>query len=244
MKLSITKFGLLLIASLSIYSCGQEKWSEEDKKEFIIGCLNANQSRFSEAIAEDMCTCMLNKMIEKHPNIAESKKMKPEEIKEIAVSCWQTDDKSNDNLVVHKTKKGKVEFLLDNWTDEKQDLFDLQCTDGDANMSVFVHNSKDLKTGTTKKEVLNMYIKDIMSRRENVKMEVDVYTKKYDEQTMYQAIYTADLKTNKNLYSFNVIDFGEDTDTFVFVLFSAIPSYGFQNMQNWNDILKTAKVTK
>ncbi|WFO16486.1 hypothetical protein M601_001330 [Cellulophaga baltica 4] len=89
-----------------------------------------------------------------------------------------------------------------------------------------------------------MYIKDIMSRRENVKMEVDIYTKKYDEQTMYQAIYTADLKTNKNLYSFNVIDFGEDTDTFIFVLFSAIPSYGFQNMQTWNDILKTAKVTK
>ena len=46
------------------------------------------------------------------------------------------------------------------------------------------------------------------------------------------------------MYSFNLIDFGEDNDLVVFVLFSALPSYGEENIQNWNYILKNVKTLK
>lgn len=87
-KIKIYQFGLLIMVSLLIFSCGQsESWGEKDKMGFISGCVKANKNRISEEQANEMCNCMLDKMMEKHPTMAASQKMNPEEIKEIARSC-------------------------------------------------------------------------------------------------------------------------------------------------------------
>jgi len=84
----INHYGLLIILSLLISSCGQPKsWLEKDKKGFVSGCMKANKGRVSEEQANVLCNCMLNKIMKKHPTMAESQEMKPEEIKEIALSC-------------------------------------------------------------------------------------------------------------------------------------------------------------
>ncbi len=110
-------------------------------------------------------------------------------------------------------------------------------------MNVYVHNTKDLKTGTTKKDVLNIYVKNLMGKRKNEKKEFETEIKS-NEKTIYQAVYSADNDTNKNMYSFNVVDLGEDTDTFVFVLFITTPSYGEKHLQDFNNILKTTRVLR
>lgn len=93
-RIKINHYGLLIILSLLIYSCEQPKnWSEKDQKGFISGCVKANKGRTSEEQANALCNCMLNKIMEKHLTMAESQKMKQEEIKEIALSCISSEQK-------------------------------------------------------------------------------------------------------------------------------------------------------
>ena len=87
-KNKISKFGLLIIASLFMYSCGQSKeWSDEDKTKFVSGCVKSNKGAVSEEKANELCNCMLDQMVEKYPTMVESQAMKPEEIREMALSC-------------------------------------------------------------------------------------------------------------------------------------------------------------
>jgi hypothetical protein len=103
---------------------------------------------------------------------------------------------------------------------------------------------KNFETGTSKKSILENYVKSIMSKRANVEEKEALMEINNDNQKIYQTTYTADLGDSKNLYSFNLIDFGEDNNLVVFVLFSALPSYGEANIQNWNYILKNVKALK
>lgn len=237
---------ILLIAVLSLtYSCAQSKgWSKEDKKEFILGCVKSNKGKVSEETAIESCNCMLDKMMDKYSTLTDSQQMKREKIKEMAVSCLPTNEKPREYVTLYKTKDEKVGFSLKGWTEDQTNVFDLQCTDGNAYMSVFVHNMKNFETGTSKKSILENYVKNIMSKRANVEEKEALMEINNDNQKIYQTTYTADLGDSKNLYSFNLIDFGEDNNLVVFVLFSALPSYGEANIQNWNYILKNVKPLK
>ncbi len=235
------KFVVLLIVALLSYSCGQKGWSESEKRAFVKSCVKANKGKVSKETAEELCECMLYKMTQQHLTSSEAQKMKQEEIKEIAASCLSTMKNLRDNFVLYTTKDGKAGFSLKGWKEEEQSNFDLQCTDGEAHMGVYVHNIKDFKLGTTKKDILDMYVKSILSKRKNIRREAKNQIRN-EKQTIYQVIYSADIDENRNIYSFNVVDFGEDT--FVFVLFTALPSYGEEHLQDWNNILKIAVILK
>lgn len=243
MKTTKIQLALLIVISLFISSCGQKGWTEQEKKDFLKGCVKANKARLSEKTAQKVCECMLNKMVTKYPTMKESQKMSKAELKDMAVDCWNGIKDDIDSFVLHKTKGGKVGFLLNCWQDRTPENFDMRCTNGQVNMNVYVHNTKDLKTGTTKKDVLNIYVKNLMGKRKNEKKEFETEIKS-NEKTIYQAVYSADNDTNKNMYSFNVVDLGEDTDTFVFVLFITTPSYGEKHLQDFNNILKTTRVLR
>ncbi len=243
--MSRVKFVLLMVVSLLIYSCGQKGWSEQEKKDFIKGCVKSNKGRISEEASKEGCECMLNKIMKKYPTMIASQEMSKEEIKKLAASCWGNIIKNNANkiYILHKTKDGKVGFMLDTgWKKPEQTNFDLQRVSENAFMGVFVDNIRDFKEGTTKKDVLKIYIKDIMSRRKKVKKESVLKEIKDNGLIIYQTDYTADIDTNRNFYCFNIIDFGKDEDTFAFVLFITLPSYAKDNIQNLNAILKTAKI--
>ncbi len=150
---------------------------------------------------------------------------------------------SGSDYGVHKTKDGKIGFLIDGYEDIKDDTADLKCkSDDDVYMLVFVYNIKDFKLGTTKKDVLDMQIEDLMSKRKNPKEEAKLEEIEARDKTIYQKIYTADKNNSRFMYCFNVIDFEENEDLFAFVLFSSSVSYGEKNTEKYNDILKTAEI--
>lgn len=82
------KLVLIVVASLLIYSCGQSKgWSKENKEKFIKGCVNSSKRAVSEEKANEICNCLLNKMMEKYPTMKESQVMSVDEIREMGASC-------------------------------------------------------------------------------------------------------------------------------------------------------------
>ncbi|QWX84252.1 hypothetical protein H0I23_00955 [Cellulophaga sp. HaHaR_3_176] len=90
LKSKVIKLGMALLLTVLLYSCGESKpkgWSEEDKSEFLKGCVNSNKGAVSDEKATLMCTCMLDKMSEKYATMVESQKMNVDELREIAISC-------------------------------------------------------------------------------------------------------------------------------------------------------------
>ena len=85
----ITKVGLLIMLLFFIYSCGESKkgWSQDEKDKFVAGCVKSNKGAVSDEKAKEFCTCMLDRMVEKYPTMAESQTMDVEEMREIALAC-------------------------------------------------------------------------------------------------------------------------------------------------------------
>ena len=111
-RIKIKHYGLLIILSLLIYSCGQSKnWLEKDKKGFVSGCMKANQARASEEQANLLCNCMLNKIMKKNITNAEIKKMKQEEVKKIALSCISSEQKK---MKKSEQQNKKMEWIIIN----------------------------------------------------------------------------------------------------------------------------------
>ncbi|MBU3024053.1 hypothetical protein [Zobellia galactanivorans] len=80
-------FVLLLFVILGI-SCQETKgWSEDDKNGFLKGCIGANNGKVSEEKANELCSCILDKMMENYPTMIESQKMGVEDIKALAETC-------------------------------------------------------------------------------------------------------------------------------------------------------------
>jgi hypothetical protein len=62
---------LLLLCSL-LFSC-KRKWTQEDKSEFLGGCIKTAITDLGEERAKPYCSCLLNKMLERYPNANDMK---------------------------------------------------------------------------------------------------------------------------------------------------------------------------
>ncbi len=142
---------------------------------------------------------------------------------------------------VYKTKGGEIGFLLEGYEYIEQGPYDLYCKSDDAYMGVFVYNVKDIASGSTKKDILDWQVEDLMSKRENPTKYGELKEIRYMDKIIYQKIYTADKDDMKHIYFFNIIDFGNKEDTFAYVLFSTSVSYGEEHKEDFNNILKAAE---
>jgi hypothetical protein len=62
------KYSLVfLIMSATICSCNR-KWSEEDKTQFVGGCISKAAPDFGDSLAKKYCFCLLDKVMKKYPN--------------------------------------------------------------------------------------------------------------------------------------------------------------------------------
>lgn len=245
MKTFSIKFGILIVMISFIYACGQQGWSEREKKDFVKGCLKRNNGKISEERAREACNCMLNKMMDRYPTMVASQKIDLKELKEVAISCLKTNNNTiENNTVLHKSKDGKIGLLLKNWKDIDPNGCNLRAKNKDTQITVIVQDTKAIKPGVTKKDVLLFYVKDIMSKRQNAKKEVPLKEIKYNDKIIYQLVYTADRENSRNLYCFNVIDFKSDSDQLAVVIFNGLPPYKEEKNKEWNTILKSTKIFK
>ena len=58
---------MALLFVVTCFSC-KRKWSENDKSEFLGGCLKAAIRDMGEEKAKPYCNCLLKKIVDKYPN--------------------------------------------------------------------------------------------------------------------------------------------------------------------------------
>lgn len=73
-------FSLFILGGTLLSSCGGSSWSKEQKDTFLDEC-------GAEGGSNAYCHCYLEKMMEKYPNHADSKKIDFESAVEMAKSC-------------------------------------------------------------------------------------------------------------------------------------------------------------
>ncbi len=146
---------------------------------------------------------------------------------------------------VYTTNDGKIGFYMENYkVSNEKNPYDLFCENGEAYMGVFVFNTKNIASDITKKDILNLQITNLISKRKNAKEVVGLKEIPYRDKTIYQKIYTADKDYGKYMYIFNIIDFGKKEDTFAYVIFSTSITYGEKHINDFTAILKTGEIFK
>jgi hypothetical protein len=78
---------LAVPVALVLYSCGGEKWTQEDKDKFVKECV-AQAEPGMEKEQKLMCDCMLSKVVAKFPSYAKAEAtMTDAEIETVASEC-------------------------------------------------------------------------------------------------------------------------------------------------------------
>ncbi|MFL5811397.1 MAG: hypothetical protein ACJ749_17875 [Flavisolibacter sp.] len=63
---------LILFFAVALFSC-KRKWTENDKSEFLGGCLKTAIRDMGEDKAKPYCSCLLQKIVQKYPNANDAK---------------------------------------------------------------------------------------------------------------------------------------------------------------------------
>jgi hypothetical protein len=68
---------LVLVFISGFVSC-KSKWTEENKMEFVSGCLSAatRDKNIGDSLAAPYCACLVEKIVKKYPNAADAKYIK------------------------------------------------------------------------------------------------------------------------------------------------------------------------
>jgi hypothetical protein len=61
------KSALVFLLLFCVFSC-KRKWTQDDKAQFLGGCLRTATTNLGEQGAKTYCNCLLGKMMEKYPN--------------------------------------------------------------------------------------------------------------------------------------------------------------------------------
>jgi hypothetical protein len=78
---------ILFLLVLCLLSC-KRKWTQDDKAEFLGGCLRTATNNLGEDRAKPYCNCLLQKMVEKYPNANDIRYVKYDSsIAQLAKDC-------------------------------------------------------------------------------------------------------------------------------------------------------------
>ncbi len=122
--------------------------------------------------------------------------------------------------------------------------FDLQCTNGDSFASVFVFYKVDLAEGQTPQDIFHTQNEDLINKRENVKIINEEKTEMIADKQIRTMLFSAEKEGTKNYYYCNLIEFGEASDRFVWILFAAYPSYALANIETMKKIVASTVLLK
>lgn len=154
--------------------------------------------------------------------------------------------KKDDDKNIIKVEKYNINFTFPkDWEKvTKETPYDLQCTNNEAFASVFGYYKIDLTEEQTPLDIFNYQKDNIFSKRENVNTITEQTVNEYGDKKIYSQLYSAEKDGSKNYYYCNLIEFSEESGEFAWVVFTALPSYAEEHIDEWNSILTSADWVK
>lgn len=148
---------------------------------------------------------------------------------------------STEDIQLFEVKGYDIIFSMPgNWRENicANEEIDMQCNDGNSYMITFAYNKTDLAKNQVPKDIYDFHTNDIMTKRDNIVIDNKENMRKIGGKTIISNFFTGEINGNKNCYYINLVDFGEKSDKFVCVLFTAKPSYGEKKIKEWDKILE------
>jgi hypothetical protein len=125
------------------------------------------------------------------------------------------------------TKDAPIEFSFPaGWfVNPKDNPYDLHCFSPreDLVTGVFASEKVNLAADATPTDIFWAQIKDLKSRRRNVEELEALRTQEYDDKTVTSITYLGDKDSNRNCYTFSLIEFRADNSKFAVVIQTAFP---------------------
>jgi hypothetical protein len=125
---------------------------------------------------------------------------------------------------------------------EDDNPFDLQCFSKDERMTtgVFSFHRMDLAADLTAREVLELQIENVKSKRRNFTVVEEQTVTHYDSKRLTSIVYSGVRLLSNDYYRFTLVEFLNNPETFAVVIQTAIPSDWGRNKGILEDITRSA----
>lgn len=145
------------------------------------------------------------------------------------------------------TANGPVEFQFPaGWYENKKkdNPYDLQCFSSNERMTtgVFLFAILDLAGDLTSKELLELQIDDLRSKRKDFKILEEEQTVQLEKKTLTTIVYSGEKGPSRYYYRFTLVEFTQNPEILLVVLQVAIPSYWAKHKPILEEITKSARI--
>lgn len=137
----------------------------------------------------------------------------------------------------------EMEFPSD-WDDITNGTqFDLKCTNKNCYFGAFVYYDIDLAKEQTPYDIFEIQNDDLLSRRENIEFIGDDFIE-VNGKSIHSMHYYGESDGKKNHYYFNLVEFENKSDKFVWILFTGYPSVAQKQMEEWSKIIYSMRLVE
>ena len=161
---------------------------------------------------------------------------------------FQERDTETDGEKTLATAYGTVEFTFPaGWfKNPDEHPYDLQCFSRDETLStgVFQFDGIDFADDFDPKELLELQVQDMQSKRKNFKIVEEEKTVSGDQKNLTTVVYSGDKGISKNYYCFTYIQFDEAPDIHLVVMQTLHPSNWKKYRSTLKGITQSARIKK
>ena len=130
----------------------------------------------------------------------------------------------------------------DEWEKTEESAFDLQMTREEMYYcSIFGFKDIDLSNGMTPEDIFELQKNDLIEKRDFVELIRKEPVWEDEHKKVYRELYSGEFDEGKNYYYCCLIDFKEPGEGFAWVLFSGVPSWIENDIEELDQILMTAE---
>ncbi len=144
------------------------------------------------------------------------------------------------------TSNGPVEFLFpEGWhKNQEENPYDLQCFSKHERMNtgVFLFVQEDLAENLKPRDLLQLQIDDLKSKRKNFKIKEEEQIVQVVGKKLTSIVFSGEKGSSRYYYRFALVEFDENPEILAVVLQVAIPSYWTKHKPILEEITKSARV--
>lgn len=108
-------------------------------------------------------------------------------------------------------------------------------------MSVFAYKSIDLGEGVTSQDIYEMQKEELINLRDNMKPVAEKKNMETEDKYVYTELYSGEKDHLKNYYYCCLVEFKAPRDGFAWVLFSGVPTWVDNDLEELDQILLAAE---
>lgn len=109
------------------------------------------------------------------------------------------------------------------WEKTGSQNMDIQLTNGEMNLSIWVYSKRDLTAGQSVRDFFLETNGRLLEKRDDTRQLEDVSVTEEEDRTLYHVRWSAEKDGHRNSYDFSFIEF-RNTDTMVWVMVNGMPS--------------------